>query len=76
MLLTSKDLRTKRQDRCVLRNMLKHKGMTPLTVSETLEVGETTVWSWVSGRVVPGGLVLDDLCQLLTCTVHDIYPRR
>ena len=76
MLLTSKALRAQRLDRCVLRHMLKQKGMTPLTVSESLEVGETTVWSWVAGRVVPGGLVLDDLCQLLTCKVTDIYPRR
>lgn len=76
MLLTSKELRTQRQARCVLRIMLKQKGLTPLSISETLDVGETTVWSWISGKVVPGGLVLDDLCELLTCKVTDIYPRR
>ena len=50
--------------------------MTPLSVAEYLGVGETTAWSWLDGVVVPGGLVLDDLCELLDCSIADIYPRR
>lgn len=76
MLFTSTVHRKARQERCKLREMLKQRGLTPLMVAEELEVGETTVWSWVSGKRIPNGLILDDVCKMMDCTIEDIYPRR
>jgi transcriptional regulator with XRE-family HTH domain len=66
--------RRQRAQRCQLRLLRKEKNLTPTLISEKLDVGESTVWGWESGQHLPDALVGASLCDLLDCTLEDLYP--
>jgi len=74
-MLTKKIRRYARASKCQLRPLRKAVGMNPLFIAEELGVGESTVWNWESGDHIPDAIVCSELCELLDCTLEDLYPR-
>jgi transcriptional regulator with XRE-family HTH domain len=73
--LTLKEKRAQRRMSCQLRELRKQKGLSVLDLSEQLAISETAIWEWESSKHrVPDALVMLDLCNILECSVEDVYP--
>jgi transcriptional regulator with XRE-family HTH domain len=58
-----------------LREIRKAKGLSALELSRLMDVTETTIFRWQSGKHEPTLAQMHKLCAILGCSLDELFPR-
>ena len=51
----------------------KKKGWSLYKLAQELELTQQTVYSWANGRTQPSYINMDKLCEVLDCSLGDLF---
>jgi len=58
-----------------IKKACERAGLSALQLAEKMNVRETTVFRWRSGKNVPSLAQMHRLCEILECSLDELFPR-
>lgn len=58
-----------------IKNIREQAGLTQVEVAKALNVGQSAVAAWETGRTLPRADKLIDIAKLLNCTIEELLKK-